>query len=322
MATEILTTKEGERLIELEHVVHLGLKNFVEVGTALMEIRDNRLYRSQHKTFDDYLSARWGIKKSRASQLINTAESVRGMSTMVDKPDSERQARPLSQLPEEDRGDAWEEAIEVAAPKPPTGKQVQAVVDQKLGKPPKAPKKAAADPPTIPPTIPPAVAQANGKSAAEAAERAKARLPEHVKIDIQECDEPETVDDVIEENQERKAIEEESTTDTEWIEGLPLHKVLKGMALKIFMADALNWRTLAKERARWGKAISEQMNRTRGRSGPWLNRMASACGTPGPDKWIRCAGIKVEEGAGCGGLGTVNGLTCPRCKGAGYWTGR
>ncbi len=71
-----LTDVETDRLDELEHVVARGLQTFVEVGQALGEIRDRRLYRATHGTFDNYCRERWGFVASRARQLIAAAETV------------------------------------------------------------------------------------------------------------------------------------------------------------------------------------------------------------------------------------------------------
>ncbi|HEX6762895.1 MAG TPA: hypothetical protein VF094_08855 [Gaiellaceae bacterium] len=49
-----LDSRESARLAELEHVVEQGLQTFVEVGLALAEIRDGRLYRATHSTFAEY----------------------------------------------------------------------------------------------------------------------------------------------------------------------------------------------------------------------------------------------------------------------------
>jgi hypothetical protein len=35
-----------------------GIKTFIEVGSALLEIRDDRLYRESYGTFDDYCRVR------------------------------------------------------------------------------------------------------------------------------------------------------------------------------------------------------------------------------------------------------------------------
>ena len=46
--------------MELEGVIQGGLQTFTEVGLALLEIRDSRLYRfGGYATVDDYLRERW-----------------------------------------------------------------------------------------------------------------------------------------------------------------------------------------------------------------------------------------------------------------------
>lgn len=130
-----LTAVERSRLHDAEAVVERGLKTFVEVGQALIEIRDNRLYRASHATFEDYCEQRWRLSRARAYQLVDAAAvSELISSTMVDKihsapvvPVSERQARPLTKLlphpfePEPVRREAeqvirdvWDDAVKTA----------------------------------------------------------------------------------------------------------------------------------------------------------------------------------------------------------------
>jgi hypothetical protein len=100
---ETLSTVEVDRLAELEQVVDRGLQTFVEVGQALAEIRDARLYRSTHDTFDEYLRERWSISRSRAHRLIEAAEVVE-MLPIGNTPANEAQARelvPLLETPDE-----------------------------------------------------------------------------------------------------------------------------------------------------------------------------------------------------------------------------
>ncbi len=125
-----LNRDESKRLGELERVIERGLKSFMEVGTALMEIRDSRLYRSSHGTFNEYCHERWDISRERAHQLISSVDVVNSLSTTVNKPDSERVARPLSQLAERERDAAWEAAVESALDGKPTAAQVQEAVNE------------------------------------------------------------------------------------------------------------------------------------------------------------------------------------------------
>ncbi len=50
-------------LAELEAVMERGLVTFIEVGTALLEIDDGRLYLESHATFEEYLWERWGASR-------------------------------------------------------------------------------------------------------------------------------------------------------------------------------------------------------------------------------------------------------------------
>jgi len=72
-----------------------GVAVFVEVGKALAKIRDGRLYRETHATFEAYCAERWGWSRVRAHQLIESSE-VAKMLTMVNTrpPATERTARP------------------------------------------------------------------------------------------------------------------------------------------------------------------------------------------------------------------------------------
>src|SRR5207245_205932 len=68
---------------------------FIEVGNALAEIRDRRLYKDQgFSSFEDYCQERWGWSRVRAHQYIGAAE-VAGLLTNVNTPKNEAQAREL-----------------------------------------------------------------------------------------------------------------------------------------------------------------------------------------------------------------------------------
>jgi len=72
---------------------------FVEVGNALLEIRDACLYREKYDTFEAYCRDRWQISKRRANRLIGSAEVVRNLGPMGPIIISERLVRPLTNLP-------------------------------------------------------------------------------------------------------------------------------------------------------------------------------------------------------------------------------
>jgi ParB family chromosome partitioning protein len=108
-----LIPTEQIRLTELEAIIERGVATFVEVGLALLEIRDSRLYRASHSSFDAYCRERWAFSRVRAHQLIEGAE-VAGLLTTVNTagPTTERQARELVRLAHQDEKEAvevWQE---------------------------------------------------------------------------------------------------------------------------------------------------------------------------------------------------------------------
>jgi hypothetical protein len=125
-------------LAECERVIERGLKTFIEVGDALARIRDKRLYRDTHRTFEGYCRARWDFDASRARQLISAAKTV----TLVTvggqpAPISERVARELRRAGDK-APEVWAETVKehgAAA----TAKQACSVRDRVLGEAPYRP---------------------------------------------------------------------------------------------------------------------------------------------------------------------------------------
>lgn len=123
-----LTSIEFRRLVELEKIIEKGIRTFIEVGTALLEIKDRRLYREKFKTFEIYCHDRWGFGAHRAYQLIDASVVVQELSTTVDiLPANESQARPLVGLEPDEQKEVWSIAVESTDGKP-TGKAVQDAV--------------------------------------------------------------------------------------------------------------------------------------------------------------------------------------------------
>lgn len=135
MSDQTITLKESARLVQLERTIEAGMTTFVEVGQALMEIRDSRLYRVEYKTFEGYCRDKWGMTQQYATQLGRSASVVKTLEkseTMVSLPATERQARPLTKLPPEKQPEAWAKAVEIADGEQPTARQVEQAVRQTL----------------------------------------------------------------------------------------------------------------------------------------------------------------------------------------------
>lgn len=105
---------QQSKLEGLERVIESGLQTFIEVGSALKEIRDLKLYRESHKSFEEYCRERWGMGKAYAHRLIGASEVVGNLSPMGDIPKSERQCRPLTNLEPEQQQEAWAGACKEA----------------------------------------------------------------------------------------------------------------------------------------------------------------------------------------------------------------
>lgn len=131
---EAATTALTPRLFELEQTIERGLSTFVEVGEALLEIRDSRLYRESHKTFEDYCQERWGWTRQHANRHIAAARTVEILEPTGSIPTDERQARELAPLRDEPEqmAEAWQEAQVLAEAKarPVTAADVKEAVSR------------------------------------------------------------------------------------------------------------------------------------------------------------------------------------------------
>ena len=127
-----LNSDEQTRLKKCEAAIRAGLGTFVEVGTALMEIRDARLYRGMHATFEDYVNSVLSLSRTYAYNIMDSAQVVRDLSSIEDiprLPTNEAQARELARIktPEE-RVDAWRKVVAVAGDEPLTAQKMRAII--------------------------------------------------------------------------------------------------------------------------------------------------------------------------------------------------
>jgi hypothetical protein len=126
-----LTVEEKRTLKQCENVIETGVRTFVEIGNALVEIRDKRLYKETHSDFRVYCKDRWGFEKSRAYQLIGAAKVSENVHHGGQTPDNERQTRELAKLPNNQQAEAWNEVVERTEGKP-TAAAVAEVVEEYL----------------------------------------------------------------------------------------------------------------------------------------------------------------------------------------------
>lgn len=146
-ALQELTDDEERDLHRLELKVE---RAFYEAGSALREIRDRKLYRASHKTFESYCKDRFGFRRSHSYQLIdasgvidnlsanssqNEMSAIGGQNEMSTNgcqilPTSERQVRALVSLPPDEQRQVWHEAVEKSNGKVPSGAVVKGIVEQ------------------------------------------------------------------------------------------------------------------------------------------------------------------------------------------------
>jgi len=135
---DVLNVVERRSLENLEKVIERGVESFLATGSALKEIRTEKLYREGYKTFEAYVKDRWGIDRSRAYQLIDASDLKADLSTIVDKNPkadevkTEGQLRELASVPAESLADVIAKASEIAGDAPLTAKVLKEAREQVL----------------------------------------------------------------------------------------------------------------------------------------------------------------------------------------------
>lgn len=102
----VLTAAERDLLESCERTISRGLETFREVGEALLQVRDNRLYRTDFGTFEEYVETRWGLGRSYANRLVAASSVAAILAPIGAEIKNEAQARELAPLldnPEEMR---------------------------------------------------------------------------------------------------------------------------------------------------------------------------------------------------------------------------
>jgi len=131
-----LTSPEKSWLRTLEDKIEKNLKGFYELGNALAKIRDNRLYRGEYRTFEQYCRVRWDFTRRHADHLIGSYKVIDNLNENSSSqkslnethgsrppnensssqiiPINEAQARPLTRLSKPLQIEAWQKAVAAA----------------------------------------------------------------------------------------------------------------------------------------------------------------------------------------------------------------
>ncbi|MHC5863039.1 hypothetical protein, partial [Nostoc sp.] len=98
-------------------------------------LRDRRLYRSTHKTFEEYCRDRFGHSRRQSYLLMDAAVVFDNLIEICDQidhkmPTAEGQVRPMTKLEPQEQQEVWLRAVELAGGKVPTGRIVKDVVQR------------------------------------------------------------------------------------------------------------------------------------------------------------------------------------------------
>jgi hypothetical protein len=129
MNTDLLTlsSAQHEEKSKLESIIRTGVKNFKEVGEALAQIWEKKLYADEYGTFEQYCNEKWGIHRRTAYKMM-TAATVAANVCPVGHIDNESVARELAVLPKETQIEVAKKIFNTA--KPVTAERVRAEVQR------------------------------------------------------------------------------------------------------------------------------------------------------------------------------------------------
>lgn len=111
-----------DRLTRMENLIARNQCRFHEIGKALKEIKDSRLYKlNLFESFEAYTRARWDMGKSQAYRLIEAYQVVNNLSPIGDVlPRNESQVRLLTPFDPMEQRKIWKaflkSAMEITAP--------------------------------------------------------------------------------------------------------------------------------------------------------------------------------------------------------------
>ena len=130
-----LSASETKERDELENTVQQA---FYVAGQSLKILRDKKLYRETHATFELYVKQRFDFTRATAYYLISASEVVDNLKCqpLVDiLPTNERQCREIAKLPPDIQTQAWLTSVDKASGKVPPARIIKEVVNKIRGEP-------------------------------------------------------------------------------------------------------------------------------------------------------------------------------------------
>ncbi len=125
---------QQDRLKHLETIIAKNQYRFYEIGQALLEIRDSRLYKQAFFTsFEAYARSRWDIGRSQAYRLIDAYGVINTLSPIGDRvPGNETQTRPLVPFSPPEQRKIWKEFLNTKTEV--TARNIQKFIDERKAK--------------------------------------------------------------------------------------------------------------------------------------------------------------------------------------------
>ena len=113
-------------------IVMMGCRSFADVGLALAQIRDHRLYRNDFRSFEDYCRAKCEYGRNDVDRMISAAQLFAHLMTICQQcqPEHESQVRPLIGLSPDQAAAAWGKAVEMAHGRRVTARVVKDAVKE------------------------------------------------------------------------------------------------------------------------------------------------------------------------------------------------
>lgn len=137
--TPHLNADEHFEFITCKQIIERHLEKFIEVGLAFNTIRNKRLYRETHDTFEDWCEDAYGTTARQVYRICRAAEMVQDwrlrastLGSQFPYPAGEKTVRPLLSLPQDEQMPAWYEAVSKHPRGQPSFRDVQAVVKERL----------------------------------------------------------------------------------------------------------------------------------------------------------------------------------------------
>ncbi len=114
MVADTLDLTEQQQLDALEEKIQAGLESFFEVGNAMMQIRDGRLYRERYSTWEEYCQKRWNFSGRyghfQLAAMEKTVEIAGSNPTVL--PTNESQTRPIDKdFDSQTKGVIWNRSV-------------------------------------------------------------------------------------------------------------------------------------------------------------------------------------------------------------------